>query len=249
MSKLILRNQTIIDIIVTTLIAQVGPEALSPYIARPTEWPDGSKSDILYAPSIVSASLPPVLVEIQFNINQNFIDRLLIYSSNVKKEFKIKPVVLIFGVGKTCNYITSDFETTQYSFVKQLTCKYWAESCFIIDRGTIAEDNVCNQTNLQFQKVINVVKAMPDSLLKKRALAYADDRFLYTSTCKRKYFKKDSPCVSPMSVPPELPEAIFQLINETETNNSTDDILPEADVPKTDMDYALQFRQSLERML
>lgn len=133
---------------------------------------------------------------------------------------------------------------TLYKIAKKQMEKEIAEKTVVL-----ALLDVCNQTNLQFQKVINVVKAMPDSLLKKRALAYADDRFLYTSTCKRKYFKKDSPCVSPMSVPPELPEAIFQLINETETNNSTDDILPEADVPKTDMDYALQFRQSLERML
>lgn len=50
-------------------------------------------------------------------------------------------MVLVFGVERTCNYITSDFEATQYSFVKQLQCKYWAERCFIIDRDTIEEDS------------------------------------------------------------------------------------------------------------
>ncbi|KAI9364645.1 hypothetical protein BD770DRAFT_439539 [Pilaira anomala] len=35
-----------------------------------SEWPYGTKSDILYAPAIVSASFPPILVEIQHTIDQ-----------------------------------------------------------------------------------------------------------------------------------------------------------------------------------
>lgn len=97
--------------------------------------------------------------------------------------------------------------------------------------------DVCNQTNLQFQKIMNVVEAMPNSLLKKRAISYADDGILYTETCKRKYFKKSSPCVSPMPAPLELPEAILQQINATENN-----------IPKNDMDYAFQYKNSVEVM-
>ncbi|KAG2233307.1 hypothetical protein BDF21DRAFT_466742 [Thamnidium elegans] len=74
MSKLILHNQEIINIVVTTLI---GPEGLNVYTSRPTDWPDGTKSDVLYAPSVVSTSFPPMLVEIQHTIDQTFIDRLL----------------------------------------------------------------------------------------------------------------------------------------------------------------------------
>ncbi|KAI8064057.1 hypothetical protein BDF21DRAFT_402599 [Thamnidium elegans] len=92
--------------------------------------------------------------------------------------------------------------------------------------------DVCNQTNLQFQKLVNVIGAMPDSLLKKRALAYADDGNLYKSTSHL-----------------ELPEATLQQINETEIkHNNTDDILSETGIPKNDMDYALQFKQSVEVM-
>lgn len=91
---------------------------------------------------------------------------------------------------------------------------------------------------------------MPDSFLKKRALAYADDEILYTSTCKRRYFEKGSPCVSPMPAPLELPEGTLHQINGTEiTHNNTDDILPDTCIPKSDMDYALQFKQSVEIMI
>ncbi|KAI9364644.1 hypothetical protein BD770DRAFT_406665 [Pilaira anomala] len=101
--------------------------------------------------------------------------------------------------------------------------------------------DVCNQTNTQFQKLANVIEAMPDCLLKKRALAYADNGILYTNTC--------APCVSPMPTPLELPEATLQQIGETGiSHNNTDDILPETSIPKNDIDYALQSKQSVEIM-
>ncbi|RCH92687.1 hypothetical protein CU098_004104, partial [Rhizopus stolonifer] len=263
------------------------PEAPHLYISRPTEWPDGSQSDVLHAPTIASDDLPPVLVEIQRDINHNFIDRLIGYSLHVKKEYKIKPFVLVFGIGKTCNNIKSKFKATQHLFAKQLVCDHWAEKCFIVNSDTICEDNkelpllpllaigiflcyqkpslisiehkdditiqklykivkeqtekekaeepvaaalldVCNQTNKQFTKLKEVILAMPDGLLKKRALSYAEDGCLYTNTCKRKYMKKDLPCTSPMPAPLDLPEAALKLIN----------------IPKSDMDYALQFKKS-----
>ncbi|KAI9262585.1 hypothetical protein EDC94DRAFT_671696 [Helicostylum pulchrum] len=296
MSKMILRNPEIIDMIVTTLIGK-----LSLYIARPTEWSDGSQSDVLNAPSIASDGLPPVLVEIQRHISHKFIDRLVGYSLHVKKEYKVKPVILVFGIGKTCNNITSDFKATEHIFAKQLVCNYWAEKCFIIDSDTIYEDSkelplqpllaigvflchqkpslismeykddeqtekksaekpvitalldVCNQTNKQFQKMKEVVLAMPDGLLKKRVLAYAEDECFYTDTCKRKYMKRDLPCTSPMPAPLDLPEATLELVHEFETNsnnnnNNTDDILPELDIPKSDMDHAIQFKKSSKPM-
>lgn len=83
---------------------------------------------------------------------------------------------------------------------------------------TTALADVCNQTNLQFQKLVNIIGAMPDSFLKKRAISYAEDGMLYTDTCKRKYFKKDH--VSPMLAPLELPEETLQQIYEAEIDDS-----------------------------
>ncbi|KAI8646734.1 hypothetical protein BD408DRAFT_409651 [Parasitella parasitica] len=62
MSKLILRDQEIINVVVTTLI---GTEALNPQAGQ-----NGIKSDVIYAPSIVSASFPPMLVEIHHTVTK-----------------------------------------------------------------------------------------------------------------------------------------------------------------------------------
>ncbi|KAG0164093.1 hypothetical protein DFQ28_003112, partial [Apophysomyces sp. BC1034] len=297
MAKLMLRDPIVIDMIVTTVI---GPEARSLYSSRPTEWSNRSRSDVIYAASVSSDNLPPVLVEVQHTINLEFIDRLLNYALCVKKDFKAKPVVVVFGVDATRNDVTSDFEPTSYSFMKQIPCKYWAERCYILDRNTIEEDTrqapfhpmlalefffssqklslmsiehrddptiqslygiakeqmkgkiageqstasvlleVCDQTNLQFKKILNVLQAMPDTLLRKRAYTYADDGISYTHACKRLCSKRSSPPVSPMPVPLELPEPALQLINEATSfnNSSTHDILrAELDIPKSDMEY------------
>ncbi|KAG2199516.1 hypothetical protein INT47_009970 [Mucor saturninus] len=90
---------------------------------------------------------------------------------------------------------------------------------------------------------------MPEGLLQKRALSYAEDGFLYTDTYKRKYIKKDSSCASPMPAPLDLPEAGLNLIREVEANNNNNnDILSEPDIPKSDMDYVLQFKKSSKPM-
>ncbi|KAL7320015.1 hypothetical protein PS15m_003087 [Mucor circinelloides] len=66
--------------------------------------------------------------------------------------------------------------------------------------------DVCNQTGEQYQKLKEVVATMPDSLLKKPALAYAEDGCQYTDTCKKKYMKRDLICTSPTPAPLDLPE-------------------------------------------
>jgi hypothetical protein len=289
------------------LIIYVGSEARSLYSPRPTEWSNGSKSDVIYAASVTSANLPPVLIEVQHTISLDFIDRLLGYSLCVKKEFKAKPIVVVFGVHATRNDVTSDFEASPYTFMKQIPSKYWAEKCYILDHNTIAEDTkttplppmlaiayffscqklsllateyrddltlqalysivkeqtdakipaeqstadvlleVCNQTNLQFKKILNTLEPMPDTLLKKRLRAYADDGALYTHTCKRMYSGRCDALVEPMPPPPELPESATQLLNQI-ASPTTDILRAEVGMPTTDMEYVQQYRQNTEVM-
>lgn len=66
---------------------------------------------------------------------------------------------------------------------------------------------VCNQTNLQFKKILDTLNPMADTLLKKRLRAYADDGAVYTDTCKRMYSGLPNAAVESMPLPPELPQA------------------------------------------
>ncbi|KAI7871982.1 uncharacterized protein EV154DRAFT_556509 [Mucor mucedo] len=76
---------------------QKGDNAWSIYSAKPTEWPDGTKSDTLYTAAVSSPQLPPVLIEVQQTITFEFIDKLIMYSLWVKKQYQAKPIVVVFG--------------------------------------------------------------------------------------------------------------------------------------------------------
>ncbi|KAI9476053.1 MAG: hypothetical protein EXX96DRAFT_609915 [Benjaminiella poitrasii] len=303
-SKLVLRNPDVVEMITTTL---VGPNAASMYSPRPTrEWAGGSKSDIVYVSNVSSTSFPPILIEVQHTITPEFIDRLINYSLSVKKCFKAKPTVIVFGTHATLTEISMDFEPTAFEFARGIPSKYWAEKCYILDKSTIAKATkvtplpammaltyffssqklsplssefqddptiqklysiakdqtstripaeksvaevlleVCEQTNKQFKKISNTLEPMPDTLLKKRLRAYASDGLLYTETCKRMCIRESDSLVESMPLPPELSELAKSLINES--SSSIDILRAEADLPKTDMEYVQQFKESEEKM-
>ncbi|KAG0751437.1 hypothetical protein G6F57_011068 [Rhizopus arrhizus] len=83
---------------------------------------------------------------------------------------------------------------------------------------------------------------MPDNFSKKRLRAYADDGALYTQTCKYKYSKTSEILVELMPPPSELPKSAKDSISQT--NSATDVLRDEISLPKTDMDYIKQFRQT-----
>ncbi|KAG2221286.1 hypothetical protein INT45_000199 [Circinella minor] len=62
------------------------------YSVAQTEWLDGSRSDMLYASQI--ETLPPILIECQYHVNQDFMLRVIQYSSNVYRRYKMLPIVL-----------------------------------------------------------------------------------------------------------------------------------------------------------
>ncbi|KAI8977650.1 hypothetical protein BDF20DRAFT_958989 [Mycotypha africana] len=224
------------------------------YTSRPTDWLDGTRSDVLYASSIVSASFPPHSFVKAIPCNYWAEHCYFIDHDTIKEDLKQPSLHPLLAIGVFfCKQKPSlmSMEHKDDATIQTLyrIAKEQMEEEKVVKPIASALADVCNQTNTQFQKLVKVIGAMPDSLLRKRALAYADDGILYTDTCQRKYFKKDASCVSPMPAPLELPEATIQQIDETEINhNNTDDILPETGIPKSDMDYALQFKQTVEIM-
>ncbi|KAI8378879.1 hypothetical protein EDC96DRAFT_561634 [Choanephora cucurbitarum] len=98
MSKLILRHSAIRSLIVEAVL---GPDVCTQYANRSTEWPSGQCSDVLFAPIEVTASLPPILVEVQNTIDLKFIQRVIGYCLVIKKEHGHLPVVVAFGIHPT----------------------------------------------------------------------------------------------------------------------------------------------------
>ncbi|CAO3659669.1 unnamed protein product [Rhizopus stolonifer] len=101
MSKMLLSNPEIMCITVHSLIdVDVSPDS---YSVVSTEWADGSHSDMVY----VSTKLPPpILIEVQYQVNQEFMLKLINYASNVYKRYKALPIVLVI--------VTKSFSSAEF---------------------------------------------------------------------------------------------------------------------------------------
>ncbi|GAN01776.1 hypothetical protein MAM1_0012d01211 [Mucor ambiguus] len=92
LSKMLLCEPKVIDLVAHSLGTDM---SANNYTISPTEWADGIRSDIMYMPQTLTKSMSLILLEIQYNIDQEFMLKLIKYSSNAFNRYKILPIVLI----------------------------------------------------------------------------------------------------------------------------------------------------------
>ncbi|KAG2197657.1 hypothetical protein INT47_002364, partial [Mucor saturninus] len=77
------------------------------YSVTPTEWADGSRSDMVYA----SNKFPPILIEVQYQVNQEFILRLIKYCSNIYMRYKSSPIALVIVTKSFSSALAQNLQT------------------------------------------------------------------------------------------------------------------------------------------
>ncbi|KAG2208733.1 hypothetical protein INT47_007832, partial [Mucor saturninus] len=85
-SKLVLQEPPTVDIIVEYLI---GSGAKEKYKANPSEWINGSGSDVLVICEENDSTMPPVLIEVQHAVDDIFVRRLLGYCLSLEKQYDV----------------------------------------------------------------------------------------------------------------------------------------------------------------
>ncbi|KAI7894945.1 uncharacterized protein EV154DRAFT_387963, partial [Mucor mucedo] len=137
MSKWILDDNHVINIIVTKVI---GEAAKDKYITRPTEWPNHTKSDVLYCPIKRNEfkDFPPILIEVQHTANMNFYQRLIKYALSVRDQYSVLPIVIAICVYHTSNELLElSSVSDSIPFMKKLPSYGWAKSCLLINKDSI----------------------------------------------------------------------------------------------------------------
>ncbi|KAG2209236.1 hypothetical protein INT47_005528 [Mucor saturninus] len=137
MSKTLLKDSRVVNMIVSTLVAKNG------------EWLDGKRADVLLIPTTVaSESLSPILVEIQNVVDKPYMHRLTQYCSNIYDENNnIEPIALAICIKNVRVEISNMFyDRPKASYLKQLPCNFWAREHSIMTPKTIA-DYIDNQDN------------------------------------------------------------------------------------------------------
>ncbi|KAG2236245.1 hypothetical protein INT48_008605 [Thamnidium elegans] len=121
------------DIIIKELVGQNVDNAA--YGLGRCSWANQSISDVVYIPKL--SQLSPVLVEVQCNVNEEFITRLIGYSLQLKQEYGQLPKILVITIKSITAEIKSKFNNLENERIYTMNCDYWAESCQIISAETI----------------------------------------------------------------------------------------------------------------
>lgn len=124
MSKTMLKDQRVVNMIVSTL---VGKHASNNYTAQNGERLDGKRADVLLIPTTAaSESLPPILVEIQNVVDSPYMHRLSKYCNNIyDKNNNIEPIALTICIKNVRAEISHMFyDSRKASYLKQLPCHF-----------------------------------------------------------------------------------------------------------------------------
>lgn len=93
------------------------------------EWADGSRSNVVYASSIETReSLPSILIELQYQVDQNFMLRLIKYASHTYIRYKVLPTVLVVVIK---SFSSADFQReftiSRNGLLLEASCKSWVK--------------------------------------------------------------------------------------------------------------------------
>ena len=117
-------------------VGSLGAEAVEHYTPRPTEWPDGTRSDVLYAAD--EKAFPPVLAEVQNVVNDEFMHRLVLYSEAVFKQYRSSPVVLILAIKDITDSVNRQASKDKtHAFLYRLSSFPWAKKCLLLNYDSI----------------------------------------------------------------------------------------------------------------
>ncbi|CDH60555.1 predicted protein [Lichtheimia corymbifera JMRC:FSU:9682] len=131
LAKLILNDDFVKEIVVNTVLDLPA----SNYHVGNNEWPDGSRSDVVYEPAN-SSSLPAIIVEVQHDVNADFMTRAIQYCIQAYKKYKRLPIIIIFNTESTTIQLPeSSRSPTMCGHI--LPSTFWATRAILINSNTI----------------------------------------------------------------------------------------------------------------
>lgn len=77
----------------------------------------------------MTSDLPPISIEVQNQVDQRFMLRLINYCANVYDRYEVLPVVLVFVVENFSNtiYEESFVDKANAPYILETQCEHWAK--------------------------------------------------------------------------------------------------------------------------
>ncbi|KAI8085507.1 hypothetical protein BDF21DRAFT_328178, partial [Thamnidium elegans] len=118
------------------------------YTIVQTEWANNSRPDMLYTPRAeVTETMPPILIGIQYLVDQDFMLRLIRYASSTYDRYRVFPLVLVIAIkGFSSTTFRREFTVSSKGFLLEANCLFWAKQCLLLSADSIVGH--LNQTML-----------------------------------------------------------------------------------------------------
>ncbi|CAM0141655.1 unnamed protein product [Umbelopsis sp. WA50703] len=105
LSKEITRQPPVLNIITKALL-----NTTDEYIPESFEWPNGTRSDVVFVPKSADTG-PPIVIEFQRTVDKKFMKRAIGYCLQASKRFGADPTI-------------------------DLSCDLWADQCYVLDKNS-----------------------------------------------------------------------------------------------------------------
>ncbi|KAG0749666.1 hypothetical protein G6F16_004842 [Rhizopus arrhizus] len=134
-SKVVLTDTRIINIISKSLVNASEDQ----YTAAQNEFLNKCACDVLYLPKAIDSEYPPIIIEVQKDVNENYMCRAVKYSILVYEKYEKHPVVLIVGVSSVTASINNILApATSHPFSKEIPSLFWAKRCLLVSSTTLS---------------------------------------------------------------------------------------------------------------
>lgn len=111
------------------------------YVAAPTEFIDKSKCDVVYVPHDRLSTFPPILIEVQNQVDEKFLVRAIHYSTLIYERYKTHPILVVIAVaGATNQFMGMTTSSNSFPFAREIACIGWAKQCLVLTASTVGRN-------------------------------------------------------------------------------------------------------------
>lgn len=131
LSKNVAKHQAVIDLVTKSLLNV----ADNTYCIAPTEWPDTMRCDVLFLPRLaLERDLPPIILEIQCTINQDYMNCAIQYCLYAYRVYKKLPILMTICIEKVSpSSLMDTFKScVEQQLMYEMPCAFWANRCLLL---------------------------------------------------------------------------------------------------------------------
>ncbi|EIE81080.1 hypothetical protein RO3G_05785 [Rhizopus delemar RA 99-880] len=128
------------DNIITIICKNINNSPQNHYMAASSEFLNKSACDVLYLLKVALSEYPPIIVEIQKDVNETYMACAARYSALVYEKYSKHPIIIIIGVSTITSSVAIRLApATTHPYSLEVPCLFWAKRCLLMSSITLSK--------------------------------------------------------------------------------------------------------------